>query len=201
MAKIYFFLLACILGSVAGIGKYSREESPEKRWADYFMRRPASKIADKLEYIREKSPFAPPKNDINADICFTEECLDASIALLQSINFSVNPCENFFEFSCGKWLADNPLPPSSSRWSHFDVLVQEVNEVTQGILTTPEKPEDFKPVKQVKELYTQCIDLAAIESEGLALVIGILTIDGGWPAITPNWTPAGFDLLTVVAQA
>ncbi|CAG7826246.1 unnamed protein product, partial [Allacma fusca] len=26
-------------------------------------------------------------------------------------------------------------------------------------------------------------------------------IDGGWPAITPNWTPAGFDLLTVVAQA
>ena len=61
-------------------------------------------------------------------------CAHFNIALdlLKSVNFSVDPCQDFFEFSCGQWLADNPIPPSSSSVSHFDELITEVNNVTQG---------------------------------------------------------------------
>ena len=33
------------------------------------------------------------------------------------MNLQVNPCDDFFEYANGKWRADNPIPPSMSRWS------------------------------------------------------------------------------------
>ncbi|CAG7823261.1 unnamed protein product, partial [Allacma fusca] len=140
------------------------------------------KSVEKLKIIRELSPFPYSKRAPRADVCFTEECIDASLQLLKSINFSVNPCDDFFQYSCGKWITDNPIPPSSVRWGQFDILRQEVNNVTQGILTSPPESSDFKPVLQVKDFYSQCIDTGAMEREGLAHVIAILTIAGGWPS-------------------
>lgn len=39
--------------------------------------------------------------------------------LKDSINFSLNPCENFFEFVCDGWLQKNPIPEDKSAISHF----------------------------------------------------------------------------------
>jgi hypothetical protein len=55
-----------------------------------------------------------------------------AVRLLKSINFSVDPCDDFFDFTCGRWIAENQIPPSSSRWSQFNALREEVNNITQG---------------------------------------------------------------------
>ncbi|KAK6054549.1 hypothetical protein COOONC_07945 [Cooperia oncophora] len=34
----------------------------------------------------------------------------ASEMLTKNMNFSVDPCEDFFEFTCGKWIAAHPIP-------------------------------------------------------------------------------------------
>src|SRR6188472_3131468 len=33
------------------------------------------------------------------------------------MNLQANPCEDFFDYANGKWRAENPIPPSMSRWS------------------------------------------------------------------------------------
>jgi predicted metalloendopeptidase len=33
--------------------------------------------------------------------------------LLESIDESIEPCENFFQFACGTWLRNNRIPDDS----------------------------------------------------------------------------------------
>src|SRR5690554_5054222 len=35
---------------------------------------------------------------------------------------SVSPTEDFYQFANGTWIANNPIPPSESRWGSFNEL-------------------------------------------------------------------------------
>ena len=47
-----------------------------------------------------------------------ENCLFLANYLLQSIDESVRPCENFFKFACGTWLKNNRIP-DDSKFQYF----------------------------------------------------------------------------------
>lgn len=52
--------------------------------------------------------------------------------LKASLNMSVNPCEDFYEFSCGGWIKAHPVPPTESRWNQFDVVTMKLNLQLKG---------------------------------------------------------------------
>ena len=36
--------------------------------------------------------------------------------VLSALNTSVDPCSDFYNFSCGSWIANTPLPPGESSY-------------------------------------------------------------------------------------
>ena len=52
--------------------------------------------------------------------------------LIQSMDLSVNPCEDFFRFACGGWIEKHPIPSTKSNWNQFDALADEVNSVLKS---------------------------------------------------------------------
>lgn len=54
--------------------------------------------------------------------------------LLQNMDKSVKPCDNFYQYACGGWLERHVIPETSSRHSVFDILRDKLEIVLKGQL-------------------------------------------------------------------
>ncbi len=50
------------------------------------------------------------------------------------VDRSADPCVDFYQFSCGGWMAKNPIPPDQAGWSVYGKLYQENQRFLWGIL-------------------------------------------------------------------
>uniref|UniRef100_A0A8C1VDP6 Neprilysin n=1 Tax=Cyprinus carpio TaxID=7962 RepID=A0A8C1VDP6_CYPCA len=57
--------------------------------------------------------------------------------LIENMDPMVNPCDNFYQYACGGWLKKNIIPETSSRYSTFDILRDELEVVLKGRMTQP----------------------------------------------------------------
>ena len=46
----------------------------------------------------------------NSDICMTEECVLAAASFIKSMDRTVDPCEDFYSYACGKYAKETPIP-------------------------------------------------------------------------------------------
>ena len=65
---------------------------------------------------------------------------------------SVDPCDDFYAFSCGGWVKGNPIPPGRSRYSLFDQLDERNKEALIEILEGDED-SDIEAVRKLRTVY------------------------------------------------
>ncbi|EFN87347.1 Endothelin-converting enzyme 1 [Harpegnathos saltator] len=104
----------------------------------------------------------------------------------RGINYSSDPCDNFYNYGCGSWAANNPIPPSALYWNTDEVYVMKINQRLKEILEERSKYDELPPVQKLKQYYRSCMDKDAIEKEGLEPMMTMLDATGGWPIIMEN---------------
>src|ERR1700690_3083490 len=85
-----------------------------------------------------------------------------------SIDTSVDPCTDFFTYSCGSWLKANPIPPDRTSWGVTSQLADDNLALLRAILEEAAAGgPDRDPVKQkIGDYYAACMDEKAIEAAG-----------------------------------
>jgi putative endopeptidase len=87
---------------------------------------------------------------------------------IPSMDRSVDPCVNFYMYSCGGWIKGNPIPPDQARWNVYSKLHQDNQMFLWGILEEAAKPmpERTPSQQQIGDYFAACMDEPAVEKAG-----------------------------------
>jgi putative endopeptidase len=92
-----------------------------------------------------------------------------------SLDKSVDPCVDFYKFSCGGWQKLNPIPADQAGWDVYAKLTNENEQFLWGILEEDASAKNRTPVQQkVGDYFAACMDTAAIDAKGDAPVQPVL---------------------------
>jgi putative endopeptidase len=89
---------------------------------------------------------------------------------LEAIDRSADPCTDFYQFACGGWLQNNPIPSDQAKWGRFSELGENNRLILRDILDGVSSPSAQKNANDQKigDYYASCMDEEAIEKKGIA---------------------------------
>ena len=85
-----------------------------------------------------------------------------------SMDKTADPCADFFQYACGGWQKNNPIPADQSRWDVYAKMEQDNRRVLWGILDRLASQTTGRTVSQQKigDAFAACTNEALTQSLG-----------------------------------
>ncbi len=87
-----------------------------------------------------------------------------------SMDKTADPCVDFYQYTCGGWMKNNPIPGDQASWSVYGKLTVDNQRFLWGILDDLAKKTSGRTPTQQKigDYFGACMDEAAVEKLGAA---------------------------------
>lgn len=85
-----------------------------------------------------------------------------------SMDRTIDPCVDFFAYSCGGWIKRNPIPPDQASWDTYSKMQDENLGRLRGILESAAAPDPKRNTvdQKIGDYYASCTDEKAIDGKG-----------------------------------
>uniref|UniRef100_A0A452INB8 Uncharacterized protein n=1 Tax=Gopherus agassizii TaxID=38772 RepID=A0A452INB8_9SAUR len=115
----------------------------------------------------------------SGSICTTPGCVTAAARILQNMDPTTEPCTDFYQYACGGWLNWHVIPETSSRYSIFDILRDELEIILKGRTRTGLQ-HDFTFISSSSSS-------GFIEQRDSLPLLEVLAMVGDWPVASADW--------------
>lgn len=192
----------------------------------YCKRKVVNELTHKWQRrSKERSKRSDNENDFHLDTLHSlphkEVRLAQAKVMKRYMNTSVNPCDDFYSYSCGNWAKYNEIPKDKVASDTFEILRESLDEALKNLLMSDEnevaKPKGRKQKRnhqrqrestrlrrrnaetKAKNLFRSCMNYDTIEERGIQPLLDLLEKFGGWPLLDDSWDEKNFDWLKLTA--
>jgi len=127
-----------------------------------------------------------------------------------SMDRTVDPCVDFYTYSCGGWQKKNPIPPDQTSWSVYGKLYQDNLVFLRGILedAAAAKEPRNQVTREIGDFYGACMNESLVNQRGLAAIqpqldaiAGLRSVHDLAPLLATLTLPGGRTLLFSAGSA
>ena len=97
-------------------------------------------------------PTSVPKKPISFDVT--------------SIDKSADPCTNFYQYACGNWMKQNPIPADQVRWGRFNELAERNNYLLYSDLKKAADAPATPLQKKYGDFFAACMNEDEVNQQG-----------------------------------
>lgn len=115
-------------------------------------------------------------------LCVSPPCLKSASYVVSNLNTSVQPCDNFYRYACGRFKTENPLDPETSSITVYSNMYYHNEEKLKKILESPIiRNQDYSTERKLKHYFSSCTDTYRKErAKGSPLITKVINNIGGW---------------------
>jgi putative endopeptidase len=100
--------------------------------------------------------------------CLAQHSTSEPVLDVASMDKTVDPCVDFYTYSCGGWMKKNPIPPDQASWGTYSKLEDENRAQLRAILEQAANTNAARSatIQKIGDYYASCMDEPAIEKLG-----------------------------------
>ncbi|KAK9468482.1 hypothetical protein V1512DRAFT_259596 [Lipomyces arxii] len=115
--------------------------------------------------------------DPTAQVCMTPECVTVAAGILADTDLNADPCNDFFQYTCGGWIDSHDLRPEQGDYFTSTVMFEDSLRLSRQILEGPFPGGDAADREiwdKATSVYSACMDTDRITSRGAMPIYPIL---------------------------